>query len=586
MKSHVLGRCRALYLTALVCLGLSLFLSGPLLIASDDAPQAAVRSEPYAALLTSLTRAEREYLRAHPVIRYTSDPAWPPFSFDDANGQHTGIDADLIALLSERLGVTFEHVHAQSWGDAMSILEQGLVEFIPGVADLEERRHLMLFTDYYASIPVAIIMRENAPFHVDIAALKKVPVAAPKGYVTTRFLQTNYPDVNVIITETPTQAMEMVSRGEAEATVENLASASYIIKTNGLSNLKIGGITSLRFEVRIAVHQSEPLLASIFDKALKTVSEAEHFAIKDRWIPANLEHQVNWPLIIRYASIALAVFLMILGIVLYWNRKLARSLAERQRVEIALRATHLRLQNLNEEKSRFLEIAAHDLKSPLTGIVMASDLLQMENALTEPRHLRLLGQIRHFAERMNKLIETLLRTNALDTGLIVHVENLDIIPIIEACLLRYEFPASTKHIELIRDFPARCMVQTDQVAIDHVLENLLSNAIKFSPPKTTVLVSLQIRDGEAIITIQDQGPGVREEEQELLFKRYVTLSSKPTGAESSSGLGLSLVKQLIEKMEGRIWYEDAPTGGSIFRVALPVAKPASLVENARELVSK
>ncbi len=533
-----------------------------------------------------LSGPELAYLKANPVIRYTCDPAWPPFSFVDASGRHNGIDADLLALLAERLGVVFQLVPAASWQEAQDLLEKGLVDFIPGVADLEERRRTMLFTDYYASIPVAVIVREDAPFQVDLVALSGMPVSAPRDYVTTSHLQARYPDIRVVTTNTPAEAMELVSRGVVEATIENLASASYIIKTSGFTNLKIGGVTTLRFEVRLAVRQSAPLLASALNKSLNTVSEAEHFAIKDRWISANLGHVVNWGHIIRYSSIALLIFLAILGVVIYWNRKLSRSLAERQRVEIELRATHLRLQNLNEEKSRFLEIAAHDLKSPLTGIVMASDLLQMENALKEPRHLRLLGQIRHFAERMNKLIETLLRTNALDTGLLVRIESFDIIPILDACLLRYEFPASTKHIELKRDTPARCFVQADQVAIDHVVENLLSNAIKFSPPKTEVTLSVQVQDADVIIVIRDQGPGIREEEQELLFRRHVTLSPKPTGVESSSGLGLSLTKQLVEKMNGRIWYERVPAGGSIFRVALPKSLLSHNGESAKELVSR
>lgn len=532
-----------------------------------------------------LTTAEHKYLNKNPVIRYTCDPAWPPFSFIGKDGTHNGIDADLLHLLADRLKVTFQFVPAESWKEAQTLLENGQVDLIPGVADLEERRRMMYFTDHYASIPVAIIVREDAPFQVDLVQFSGVPVAAPRDYVTTRYVQDTYPEVNLVITETAYEAMDLLSRGVVEATVENLASASYIIKTSGFTNLKIGGVTALRFEVRLAVSQTAPLLASSLNKALKTVSEAEHFAIKDRWISAGLDNVVDWWLLIRYAIVVTVVFLLLLGVVLYWNRRLAKALAARQRVEIELRAAHLRLQNLNEEKTRFLEIAAHDLKSPLTGIVMASDLLQMENALKEARHLRLLGQIRHFAQRMNQLIETLLRTNAIDRGLVVQIEPLDIIPILNANLQRYEFPASTKRIDLKSELLANTIVLADRTAIDHIVENLLSNAIKFSPSDTVVVLKAEIVNDEAVISISDQGPGIRDEEKELLFRRYKTLSAKPTGIETSSGLGLSLVMQLVERMHGRIWYERANEGGSVFRVALPLVKNSQKAGLAREIVS-
>ena len=103
------------------------------------------------------------------------------------------------------------------------------------------------------------------------------------------------------------------------------------------------------------------------------------------------------------------------------------------------------------------------------------------------------------------------------------------------------------------------------------LENLVSNAIKFSPKGTLVKIRLQ-DDGESgVFRIEDQGPGVREEERELLFRRFTRLSARPTGGEISTGLGLHIVHELMEAMGGSVYYEPGPRGGACFVLTLPLA---------------
>jgi two-component system sensor histidine kinase/response regulator len=113
-------------------------------------------------------------------------------------------------------------------------------------------------------------------------------------------------------------------------------------------------------------------------------------------------------------------------------------------------------------------------------------------------------------------------------------------------------------------------VSGDRKALDQVLDNLLSNAIKFSPPGKSIRVTVQPgRHGSAICRVQDEGPGFTDEDKLHMFNRYRRLSARPTAGEPSTGLGLSIVKKLVEDMGGQIQCESNPGKGATFIINLP-----------------
>jgi two-component system, sensor histidine kinase and response regulator len=112
----------------------------------------------------------------------------------------------------------------------------------------------------------------------------------------------------------------------------------------------------------------------------------------------------------------------------------------------------------------------------------------------------------------------------------------------------------------------------DREAMDQVLDNLISNAIKFSSPGKTVRVSVKLgAAGEAILRVQDEGPGFSEEDKSRMFRRYCRLSARPTAGEPSTGLGLSIVNKLVHAMGGELSCASALGEGATFTIKLPRA---------------
>ena len=540
--------------------------------------------------------AEQAWLDRKPVVAVGIDPAWPPFSFVDRTGAHQGIDADLVRLVATRLGLNFQIAKTESWQQTMQQMDAGQVQLVPGVAYHAGRSTGYLFTDAYLSFPVALVTRTEGPFHVNLRELTNETLALPRDYVTTLNIQRDYPRLRVTLTKDANEALSLVARGEAYATVENLATATYLIKTNGLTNLKIAGITDYLFELRFAVAEDQPELVSLVNQVLKGLPEDQFARLCDRWIPVEFAMDDAWSRFGRRAIWAALGALVMLGLIFYWNRRLAGELSKRRRIQeeladtnLRLEAANTRLRQLNEESEMFMNIAAHDLRSPLNIILLSCEMLETQAAAagtgTEAKTLpsqRLIDGIKESVLRMNGLVQ-----NFLSAQVIAHGDTelvrlpLDFSEAVQRAVERHTPEAALKRIALLSEDGTATRVIGDAGAIDQVLDNLISNAIKFTPPDGLVRLRVAAADSDVRFEVHDDGPGISEEDLPKLFTRFTKLKSRPTARETSTGLGLSIVKHFVTAMGGRVWCEPAATGqGACFVVAFPRLDPAQSAPSA------
>lgn len=504
------------------------------------------------------TAEEAAWLKEHPVLRAGCDPAWPPFSFYTPEGVHAGVDADLLGILAARMGVKFDVVRTDSWRETDALGRAGKLDVICGMAETEERKEVYAFSDSYIGSPVAVIMRIDAPFYTGLRNLKGKEVAAPAAYVTTRMIEQRHPGIILKKTTTTAEAMHAVSRGQAEATVENLITASYLLREEGLTNLKIAGLAEFNFELRLAVPKDRPMLAGILDKALASISQEERFRLRDKWVPLNIEEAINWSVVKRVAGWFFLTAALVVSVVAIKNRRLARELEARRVAEIKLR-------ELNEEKNHLMAMLAHDLKNPLQTIILACGGIEAEQD-REAAEI-----IQQTADRMTRLVRNVLNANAWETGKAkMEIHRHDLAEVVEDVVTAARPKAEAKQIELsYAPGPGAVMVDSD--ALTQVVDNLVGNALKFTPSGGHVAVEVARDRGAVELKVSDSGPGIRAEERPKLFGKYSRLSAKPTGGESSHGLGLSIAKQLAETMGGTITV-DAPGGrGATFRLRFPEA---------------
>jgi signal transduction histidine kinase len=247
---------------------------------------------------------------------------------------------------------------------------------------------------------------------------------------------------------------------------------------------------------------------------------------------------------------------------------------ERARTDDALRraeAESKALHDTNEMQTHLLGLAAHDLRSPLTGIIGFADLIEEEADYDSDVH-EYAGIIKKDADRMLALINDLLVTAALDGKSIeLDCRPMDLRTLAAESARAFGVLAEKKGQPLEVRLPTRPVpVSADILRLRQVLDNLVSNAVKYTPPGRPLRIEVRFTGTHGVVAVTDDGPGLSDEDRAHLFKRFKRLSAQPTGGENSTGLGLSIVRELAELHGGTVEVESTLGAGSTFSLVLPL----------------
>jgi signal transduction histidine kinase len=275
----------------------------------------------------------------------------------------------------------------------------------------------------------------------------------------------------------------------------------------------------------------------------------------------------SWHRLVSAAGyLGLVLFLFLLGAIFEAGRE--RAFGKMREALDKLEVSNNQLTRLNQEKNEFLGIAAHDLKNPLTVVIGTAELLRLAKS---DQHERLTGNIIGAGQRMLHLIKNLLDANAIEEGRFTsNLECCDLRALVRESLDNNVPAATRKEIVLRLESEDAFWAQADRNATMQILDNLISNAVKYSPRNTTVRVRLGgPENGKVFVAIKDEGPGLSAEDQQKLFRKFTRLTARPTGGESSTGLGLSIVKRLAEAMSGSVDCESTLGQGATFTLRLP-----------------
>ncbi|MCP3998939.1 MAG: GAF domain-containing protein [bacterium] len=235
------------------------------------------------------------------------------------------------------------------------------------------------------------------------------------------------------------------------------------------------------------------------------------------------------------------------------------------------------LVELNQLKDKFLGIAAHDLRSPL-GVVRGYLGLILSGRMGEipERPRKLLERMTTVTDDMLALVNDLLDLKAIETGeLALDWKAVDIGPFVQAICDDIRIIADDKSISVRCEVREELdqTVELDPNRIQQLLSNLLTNACKFSQPNTMVTVCAEPRGDELVLSVQDQGPGIPEEDLPKLFTEFSRATARPTTGERSTGLGLAIVKRIAEAHSGRVSVHSKVGEGTCFSVSLPRKRP-------------
>ncbi len=226
-------------------------------------------------------------------------------------------------------------------------------------------------------------------------------------------------------------------------------------------------------------------------------------------------------------------------------------------------ATHKRLL---KERDDLMSIIAHDMKSPSRRIEGLVSIFETNNLSKNQKDI--LSMLNKTALESTQLIDDLLEAKRYNSN--VSIENVNLNALIQELKNAFLPLSNKKNIRIItRGLRSKILIKTSKYELKRILDNLLSNAVKFSPFDTRIEIICMQNDSHTSISIQDQGPGFKKEDEEKMFQMFQKLSAQPTGGESSSGLGLSIVKNLTGILKSELKYVTQPGKGTTFTLVLP-----------------
>lgn len=563
----------------------------------------------------AFTEEEKEYIKNKKSIVMCTDPDWMPYEKFDKNGQYIGVAADYHKIISHLTGLDYDILQTSSWSETISNAKAGKCDILSILNSTPERLEYLGFTKSYIESPSVFVTRENDKFINGITDLQGKTLAIVKGYMVDEIISRDYPDIERIYAPNIAEALRMVSKGKAFATVGSLLEMSYNIRQLGMLNLKITGDAKLNFDLKIGVRKDEPILLSVMDKALESITKTDRDKILNKWVSISYHQSYDYSVIWK----VLLFFIIVLGL-FAWKTKITSKYNSRL---LALNKDLIDAKKALEEANRTLEMKvaeetakrldnerllmqqsklaamgdmigaiAHQWRQPLSAVAMLvqdiEDAYQSET-LTEDQLSDTVKQtmaiIMQMSETINdfsnffkpdknrecfKICKTIndvatmfmpqLKSHGVTISLACMGQNL------EGLINKTGDPFTCCSEVCVKGYPNE---------FKHTIVNIVKNAMDAldtkNIPEKYIRVNIENENNEyATITISDNGGGINDDVTPRIFEPYFSTKQQGKGV----GIGLYMSKQIIENMNGKIWFENKD-GGAAFYIRLKLCSHAA-----------
>lgn len=249
-------------------------------------------------------------------------------------------------------------------------------------------------------------------------------------------------------------------------------------------------------------------------------------------------------------------------LILVQSREIKRQIQEQEK-------RNRQVGDLVYEKQQLIGLVSHDLKGPFNRIFALIQLMELTAHNLTPEQRDYLGKIHQIVADGLSMIRNLLDNRKLeDQGIDFAPTALNLSTVLGSLVKNYRALAVRKKIHIHFNTAPNVFVHADKLYLFRIFENLISNALKFSPEGRNIYITVVEENEEVLVNVRDEGPGITREDQKNLYRKFQRLSAKPTGGESSTGLGLSIVKALTEKMGSTLSCISEEGKGTTFTVGL------------------
>lgn len=230
------------------------------------------------------------------------------------------------------------------------------------------------------------------------------------------------------------------------------------------------------------------------------------------------------------------------------------------------------IDKLTEENQSLLKIISHDIRAPFSQMYALLQIMELEEGESSENQKGYIERMYHSVLGGMEMIKNLHDSRTLDQGLVsVNMEEVELVPFLERTLRHFDIHSRLRSIKIqFNKGESSPSIQTDKYLLEKVINNLISNSIKFSEDNTTISIRYDIEKDAVVIIVEDEGPGIKEEDFSKVFNKFSKQGNKPTRGEATTGLGLFLSEKFIKLINGTIKVENIKNSGLRVKVLIPV----------------
>lgn len=514
-----------------------------------------------------------------PLVRVGGDHSYPPFEFVNNRGVPDGFNIEILRRVAEIMHLHLS-IELTPWAEARRRLQDGEVDMLAGMYRTPTRDALHDFTVPHFIASYGLFVRDGSRVQ-GAEELNDATIIVHRGDLGHEFvLQQGLGGSVLALPEWP-DVIQALSLGKGDAAVFGMAQGMREIRNRGYRNVHMIETPLFQRPYAMAVSEGNSELLAQLNEGLSILKATGEFdEIYRRWFGV-LVAQPWWSTRgARIAFVVLGALLLAVAVTGVWllllrnevRRKTAQLTAALKESESSKRELELG----NQTKIRFLANVSHELRTPLHGVMGMTDLLSKTDLDGAQRSL--LNNVEDASQQLHRVLSDLLDLSRSVAGRL-SIEratfNLNDLTRWLEPTLRHLAEGEGLSFEFSAELP-EMMMHGDRERIGQILINLATNAVKFTD-EGTVSVALRYEDEKLLIRVSDTGPGIPKEEQETIFDPFMQSERGRAHRAGGLGLGLSIVRSIVDQMQGTIEIESERDRGTTFFVRLPLkrAEPAS-----------
>lgn len=526
----------------------------------------------------TLSKEESDYLKNKKEIKFCIDPDWMPFEKIEDN-KHIGISADYVDIIKSKLNVPITLVQTKSWSESLSKAKERVCDIIPLIVKTDNRDKYLNFTSPYIKLPLVMAGGIEDSFIEDINQYKNKKIGISKDYAFGEILKAKYPHLNFVEVENMKDGFEQIQKGQISGFIENLTTIGFAIQKNYIGQIKIIAKLNETLEAGISSRNDEPILNSIFQKALDSIDSEKREEIYNKWVYVNYQKETNYDSLNKLLFIIIGfILIFILFYRQYLLKKMNEELNEKIKIEIKKNEEKTRIsiqQSRMASMGEMLENIAHQWRQPLSTISVAASGIEIKKELNILNDEELSDSLRHIKNATQYL------SNTIDDFRNFFVKdkipsNINIRNTLNKTIDLISSTLAKEEITLIRNIQNINFTSYENELIQ-VLMNIFINAkdalANRKSEKLIIVVIKQIEDN-LVIKIKDNAGGVDSSIIDKIFEPYFTTKHQFNG----TGIGLYMSKLIVEKhLIGEISvknidfiFNSKTYRGALFELVLPL----------------